>query len=99
ECEPNPMHARGETRLTENHQPSRHDFLPSCFSKQPQPYLLPVGMARRCVKAPRVPTSLAPHQAAVSLEVGSENRDQPTLCINLLSSNTPLVPSDNLSRD
>jgi hypothetical protein len=42
---------------------------------------------------------VGPHQAAVSLDVGSENRDQPALCINCFRQNEPLTPHYSLSRD
>ena len=42
---------------------------------------------------------VGPHQAAVSLDVGCENRDQPALCINYFRQKAPLTYCDSLSRD
>src|SRR5262249_41499529 len=42
---PNPVHTRGETRLTENHRLSRHRFLSLFFSEQIAAYSLPLGRA------------------------------------------------------
>ena len=50
-------------------------------------------------QVPHGPDLVGSHQAAVPLNVGSENRHQPTLCINHFCQNTPLKPCDSLSRD
>jgi hypothetical protein len=42
---------------------------------------------------------IGPHQAAVTLDIGSENRNQSAFCFSYFRQNTPLNQRNSLSRD
>src|SRR5437588_13087601 len=56
-------------------------------------------IARRSVSPVSVPTSSSAHQAAVALDVGREDSNQPALGINRFRQNTPLDPVGSLPLD